>query len=456
MKWYLGIDVSKGYADFVLLSDQFVQIEETFQLDDTRSGHDQLQSWLEALFKCHPTLKIDCAVESTGGFENNWYASLIRLSNTHPLRAARLNPSVVKNASKALLNSNKTDAESAHDIASYLKRYEDQVDFRVQDGRYAAFRSFYNHLEMITKQKTQLINELKQILYTSFPELQRFCKSGVPNWVLTLLIQYPSPAKLAKAKPDKVARIKGITLAKAVQLIEKARQSISSRCTPIDEFLLRQMSENIAQKQLTIKQLKEYLAVHCGGPEKELLETIKGIGSYSASALMIQIEDIARFASTKELASYFGLHPVIRQSGDRKAVSRMSKQGRPAVRGVLYMCANSAVLSDSHFRSIYAKHRARGKNHNQALGVIMHKIIRIAWGVLTRKQPYDTAIDQANQSLNNQLTSSEQNEIIHKRRKQDFDSEAPITRIESKKRRVHALSQVGTAELVRDLAHEPD
>jgi transposase len=42
MKWYLGIDVSKGYADFALLSELLVQQEETFQLDDTKSGHEQL------------------------------------------------------------------------------------------------------------------------------------------------------------------------------------------------------------------------------------------------------------------------------------------------------------------------------------------------------------------------------------------------------------------------------
>ena len=111
MKWYLGIDVSKGYADFVLLSDHLEKMEETFQLDDTRSGHEKLKSWLGSIFKRYPGLQIDSAVESTGGFENNWYSLIVQLHSIFAIRVARLNPSVVKNASKALLNANKTDAE---------------------------------------------------------------------------------------------------------------------------------------------------------------------------------------------------------------------------------------------------------------------------------------------------------------------------------------------------------
>lgn len=49
-----------------------------------------------------------------------------------------------------------------------------------------------------------------------------------------------------------------------------------------------------------------------------MLQSIIGIGAYSAAAIMIQIEDVKRFASPKELASYFGLHPILKISGDKK------------------------------------------------------------------------------------------------------------------------------------------
>lgn len=51
MKWYLGIDVSKGYADFALLSDLLVLKEETFQLDDNKAGPEQLKLWKKSCFR---------------------------------------------------------------------------------------------------------------------------------------------------------------------------------------------------------------------------------------------------------------------------------------------------------------------------------------------------------------------------------------------------------------------
>lgn len=456
MKWYLGIDVSKGYADFALFSEDLQPVEEVFQLDDTKQGHDQLVHWLGKLYERHPGLQIDCGVESTGGYENNWYALLLKLGSRMPVRAVRLNPSVVKNASKALLNANKTDAESAREIAGYLKRYADQVTYTTEESAYVGYRSLYNHLDKVRRQKTEMINELKQLLYSNFPELERFAKSGVPAWVLELLMRYPTSAKLRRAKAVHLAKIKGLTVERAQLLIDKAKASVGSHDSPADEFVIIELARDIKQKQEKLDRLKAYLADNCKGPETELLASIKGIGTFSAAAIMIQIEDIRRFESPKQLASYFGLHPVLRISGDKQMVSRMSKQGRSAVRGILYMCANSAILSDPHLHTTYARQRALGKAHNQAIGVIMHKMLRIIWGVLMTNRPYAPEIDRKNQERSPQAPATEEiREMVKKRRMQTYDENAPVSRTAAKKRKAHALSQAGDAGQVRDLVHGP-
>ena len=38
MNYYLGIDVSKGYADFTMLNEKFETVVENFQLDDNFEG----------------------------------------------------------------------------------------------------------------------------------------------------------------------------------------------------------------------------------------------------------------------------------------------------------------------------------------------------------------------------------------------------------------------------------
>ena len=73
MDAYLGIDVSKGYADFLLLNASFEELSETFQLDDTAQGHQTLENWLTRCISQYDLSQVYCAVESTGGLENNWF-----------------------------------------------------------------------------------------------------------------------------------------------------------------------------------------------------------------------------------------------------------------------------------------------------------------------------------------------------------------------------------------------
>lgn len=456
MDAYLGVDVSKGYADFLLLNASFEELSQTFQLDDTSKGHQTLENWLTRCISQYDLSQVYCAVESTGGLENNWFSCLFRLADTLPVQISRLNPSVIKDAARAKLNGQVTDALSARNIASYLIRYADQVKYQQPDNKYRSFRSLQNHINLLTKQKTQLINELKQLLYSCFPELQRYCKQSIPDWVLSLLIHYPTANKLAKGKKAKIARIKGISMAKVEKLIAKAKHTVASRGSYTDGFLIESTARDIQAKQKRLNELKELLANNCKGKEVELLQSIKGIGAYSAACIMIQIEDIGRFASPKELVGYFGLYPAIKESGDKQCVSRMSKKGRAAIRGTLYMCANTAVMFDPHLKSIYAKHRAKNKSHKQALGVIMHKMLRIIWGVLSSGKAYDHKTDATNQEKNNpKERNSQDKELKTKRRMQEFDGEAPVSRMEAKKRKAHQKSQASNAEQIRDLNDVP-
>jgi len=455
MNGYLGIDVSKGYSDFVLLNESLDSVEKPFQLDDTHLGHQELRTWLKKSMEKYKLDKIYTAVESTGGFENNWFSSISLLSEDLPIRISRLNPSVVRNSAKANLNTQVTDELSAKNIALYIARYHSQVDYDQQENEYSSFRSLHNHIMLLTKQRTQLINELKQLLYTCFPELQRFCKSSIPNWVLSLLVKYPTAKRLSKARLSSISNLKGVSAEKLEKLLERAKVSVASRSYPTDGFLIRSMAEDIQNKQKRIDLLKTHLTENCQGAEIELLQTIKGIGVYSAASIMIQIEDINRFGSPKHLASYIGIHPTIKESGDKRSVSRMSKAGRPAVRSLLFMCANSAVIYDEHFKSIYAKQRAKGKAHKQAIGVVMHKMLRIIWGVLTNKTAYKADIDMGNQERSKTVIDCSVSETENKRRVQQYDDDAPISRIALKKRKAHQLSQVSNTEQMRDLVDAP-
>ena len=98
--FYLGCDVSKGYADFVIINEKKECVEENFQLDDTAEGHEKLLCRLERFFENYSDSTLCAAVESTGGYEKNWYNKFLGLQDKFNLKAARINPIGIAHDSK--------------------------------------------------------------------------------------------------------------------------------------------------------------------------------------------------------------------------------------------------------------------------------------------------------------------------------------------------------------------
>ena len=139
------------------------------------------------------------------------------------------------------------------------------------------------------------------------------------------------------------------------------------------------------------------MSERCNLTEVKLLESFNGIGTYSAVGLLLEIGAVERFSSSKKLASFFGLHPTLKSSGDGRVAARMSKKGRREPRVILFNIARTSITYNPLIKEIYEKHVKRGMPKMAALGVVMHKILRIVFGMLKNNQPFDPAIDRKNQ-----------------------------------------------------------
>ncbi len=181
------------------------------------------------------------------------------------------------------------------------------------------------------------------------------------------------------------------------------------------------------------------MAAECTIPEIELLKTFPGIADYSAIGLMLEIQTVERFSTAKKLSSFFGIHPVFKTSGDGAAGFRMSKKGRKEPRAILFMVAISAINSNSLIRDIYQDHVAKGMGKMVAIGLCMHKILRIIYGMLKSNTPFNPAIDLGNRER--VQAKSPQEKKDRNRRFQKFDKNAPISRRQKKKREEQRLSQ---------------
>lgn len=439
----MGIDVSKGYADFMILDSKKKPVSRSFQLDDTFEGHRRLYMILGRFLSEHPGATLFAAVESTGGYENNWYNTLIEFQAALNIKTARLNPLGVHHNSRAGLKKITTDKISAHNIAEYLITHPEKVVYQQQDLLYS-LRKQWTFIKMLTKQCTQLLNQLNALLYTANTELLNLCRDGVPQWVLNLLVKYPSAARLKRARVKTLAALPYVNQDQARQLIAAAKHSVSS-ADPATEQLIKATARQILHLQRTIDKQSKYMLKQCPLPEVELLKTFPGIADKSAIGLIIEIQTIKRFGSAKKLASFFGVHPVYKVSGDGTGGFKMSKQGRKAPRQILYMVALSAIQCNPLISRIYKRCQNRGMHNMAAIGVCMHKIVRILYGMLKHNKAFDPQIDMAN-SRRNILEKAGMPRKDSARRFQDFDRKAPVTRKQHKKRleRERSHSAAGT------------
>lgn len=119
------------------------------------------------------------------------------------------------------------------------------------------------------------------------------------------------------------------------------------------------------------------------------LMTIAGINSVVATAVIAAIGDISRFPTPDRLASYFGLTPRVRQSGDRGAIhGRISKQGNAIARTMLIEAAWSAASVPGPLRAFFLRIKDR-KGLNVAAVATARKIANLIWQLLTKEAPYD-------------------------------------------------------------------
>jgi len=105
---------------------------------------------------------------------------------------------------------------------------------------------------------------------------------------------------------------------------------------------------------------RELAAQALGSEEIRRLMTVPGVSLVSAATFVAVVGDAKRFSSPKKLASYVGLDPRVRQSGEAPARhGRISKRGSPEARHMLCEAAWVAIRTPGPLRAFYERVRSR-------------------------------------------------------------------------------------------------
>ena len=141
-----------------------------------------------------------------------------------------------------------------------------------------------------------------------------------------------------------------------------------------------------------IRQLDREITQRWGDdPRVRRLCSIPGIGPFIATVLVLELGDIARFAHAKQVASYVGLTPRVRASGDRIRSGRITKEGNRLLRWVLVLAATQAVRRPGPLRAwFHAVKQRRGRN--VARVALARRLVEIVYHVWKQECDYFTVI----------------------------------------------------------------
>jgi len=146
---------------------------------------------------------------------------------------------------------------------------------------------------------------------------------------------------------------------------------------------VREMEHRIGLVERQLEALAEQT------PVVTRLRTIPGVGLLTATALFGLVVDIHRFPSARHLASYLGLTPRERSSGNTRRLGAISKRGDVYLRTLLVHGARSVLArarqktDASHLDRLrdWAARIEKSRGHNKAAVALANKMARMVWAV---------------------------------------------------------------------------
>ena len=302
-----------------------------------------------------------------------------------------INPILTNMTRKASkVHSPKNDNLDSQTICKYL------VDNESSFAPYTPTLYHIQSLKSLSRKKFFIVEDLRKaklavnnLIQLIFPEFKTLFSNIYGSSALSILKEYPSPQKLARAHSNKVAAlIHGRCKCTADQLIEAARHTVGlkSDCYAFELQDAIAELEHIQRRIDSYKaQIKHYVDELCPN-----LLSIPGVGYTTAGLIAGEIGDINRFHSTDSLVSFSGTDCTVYESGKYKAQHCIpSKKGSKYLRYALFQVARVIWRWDSTFKDYYDKKATEGKHYFVIMGHIQKKVIRVIYSVMKSGQKYE-------------------------------------------------------------------
>jgi transposase len=141
---------------------------------------------------------------------------------------------------------------------------------------------------------------------------------------------------------------------------------------------------------LLLKQIQSTLAATGWEPSSQRCQQIEGVGPISGAALAMVFHR-GEFTGSDAYVAFIGLDVRARDSGQSHGRRKLTKQGDPELRRLLYLAAMQAK-SKPAWQPFYQRHIDRGLAPVQAINALARKLARVAFALMKHQTDYQPRI----------------------------------------------------------------
>jgi transposase len=119
-----------------------------------------------------------------------------------------------------------------------------------------------------------------------------------------------------------------------------------------------------------------------------LLMQIPGLGLYSAMTILVELQDVARFRKAEHLASYLGLTPSERSSGERIRTGGITRCGNAALRSRFVESSWTLIRYDTDVRKTYERIKHQTGSGKKAIVAVARRLALRVRHLLLEQEGY--------------------------------------------------------------------
>jgi transposase len=391
LKLFVGIDVAKDVS-----SAQGIDChgEGRFSLTFTMDSEGFMQLWKAIADHAKDLSEVLVAVESTACYHINLYSFLIAKG----ISTVVINPLLIANFTKLSLRKTKTDRKDAISIAQFLLVHQGTISQLSLSQELQDFRDIARERESVGNMLIAHKVEIKRLLQTTFPELERICNLST-RVMLDFIAEFPSARLVKTAKPktiQKALQRKGVDTRltyTAEDLIQAAKRSVAT-ISPAKELIFQGKVKTLQHLLQRHDELTKILTEYCKSAmlkDFKIVTSIDGISKCTATTFLAEIGCIGNYASHKQLIAFAGIDPTVYQSGKFEGTSRISKRGNRHLRRVIWLMTANVIQHNTTFRDYFMNKRKEGQPFKKAVFATAHKLLRVIFAMLTQRTMFKEA-----------------------------------------------------------------